>query len=170
MVRSWQADLRMVAAAGPTPGVAAAGKCHCHLLFSGFHGYVKPIFSVWIHSVREEKVQSRSFCPQCLTGSIWQQVATGLLHRWDIHQLSATFCCSTMASFSLYRITIPSFWLSVICGEAAGCCCCDLRHPDTCWWHRPTLFPYFTYAPPNQTCTIAPADGEWAEWIQSNQS
>lgn len=81
-----------------------------------FMAYVKPIFSVWIRSVREEKVQSRSFSAQCLTGSIWQQMAAGLLHTWDIHQLSAAFCCSTMASFSFYGITIPSLWLSVIRG------------------------------------------------------
>lgn len=79
-----------------------------------FMAYVKAIFSVWIRSVREEKVQSGSFSAQCLTGSVWQPMAAGLHHRWDIHQLSASFCCSTMASFSLYGVTIPSLWLSLL--------------------------------------------------------
>lgn len=44
MARSWQVDLRMVAAAGPTISLAAAAKCHCHLLFSGFHGLCETHF------------------------------------------------------------------------------------------------------------------------------
>lgn len=44
MARSWQADLRMTAAAGPNLSVAAAVKCYCHLLFSGFHGLCEAHF------------------------------------------------------------------------------------------------------------------------------
>lgn len=44
MARSWQVDLRVMAAAGPTISVAAAVKCHCRLLFSGFHGLCETHF------------------------------------------------------------------------------------------------------------------------------
>lgn len=86
--------------------------------------YVKSIFSVWIHSVREEKTQTQIFSAQFLTRSIWQQMAARPLHRWDIH-LSLDclqYCLSQWLHFFFYTpFTITLLTLPWSSSRMADC-------------------------------------------------
>ena len=97
--------------------------------------YVKSIFSVWIHSVREEKAQTQIFSAQFLTGSIWQQIAAWPLHRWDIHLSLDCRLSFTMASFSLHLRTIFYSHRFDHLPNQTGDCQYGPRHPYTLSLH-----------------------------------
>lgn len=138
-----------------------------------FMAYVKAIFSVWIRSVREEKVQSGIFSGLCLTGSVWQPMAAGAPPQMRyLSALGRLLLFHNGFIFSIRDYNSFTLTVFVICAVEPDAVAV-ISAFQTLVDEIVTLFLCFTYVPPNrvvdttETCTktYSCISWWWISWM-----